>query len=119
MRKLSTVIATTLLVGLSPVAVGCDYPQRVDIPNGVTASKDEMLTGQRAIKAYMAAMEEYLRCIEQGEEQTLSAMPDLTEEERAARSSTFTKKHNAAVEEMEITAARFYEAVRAYKAQSD
>jgi len=117
-RSLVITIAAAI-IAISPAALGCDYPKRVNIPNGGTASKEEMLAGQRAIKDYMAAMEMYLGCIEQQEEATVTTMPDLTEEERAARSSNLTKKHNAAIEEMELTAARFNEAVRAYKAQSD
>ena len=117
-RSLVLTIAAAI-VAISPAALACDYPKRVDIPNGVTASKDEMLAGQRAVKDYMVAMENYLACIEQQEEATLTTMSDITEEERAARSSNLTKKHNAAIEEMELTAARFNEAVRAYKAQSE
>ena len=106
------------IVALSPAAFGCDYPNRVEIPNGATASKDEMLAGQRAVKEYMAAMDEYLVCIEQEENATLATMADITEEERKNRSAALTKKHNAAVEELELTAARFNEAVRDYKEQS-
>lgn len=119
MNRLPVITIAAAIIAISPSALGCDYPKRVDIPNGVTASKDEMLAGQRAVKDYMAAMEDYLACLEREEEATLTAMPDITEEERTARSSNLTKKHNAAIEEMELTAARFNEAVRAYKAQSD
>lgn len=115
-RSLAITIASAL-VAMSPAALGCDYPQRAEIPNGTTASKEEMLAGQRAIKAYMATMEEYLSCIEQNESETVASMQDITEEEKAVRATALTKKHNAAVEEMELTAARFNEAVRAYKAQ--
>lgn len=108
-----------VLVAFAPVALGCDYPQRATIPNGVTATKEEMLAGQRAIKAYMAAMDEYLRCIDAEEKETQAAMSDISEEDRTVRSAALAKKHNAAVEEMELVAARFNEAVRAYKAQSE
>ena len=117
-RSLVLTIAAAI-IAISPAALGCDYPKRVEIPNGVTASKDEMLAGQRAVKEYMAAMDEYLACIEQEENATLATMADITEEERKNRSVALTKKHNAAIEEMELTAARFNEAVRDYKAQSD
>ena len=119
MRRSLVLTIATAIIAISPAALGCDYPKRVEIPNGGTASKDEMLAGQRAIKDYMVAMEKYLACIEQQEEATLTTMSDISEEERAARSLNLTKKHNAAVEEMELTAARFNEAVRAYKAQSE
>lgn len=119
MTNTTAVALITALVAMSPAALGCDYPQRTSIPNGATATKDEMLEGQRAMKAYMAAMDEYLACIDRQEKETLASMPEITEEEREVRSAALVKKHNAAIEEMELLAARFNEAVRDYKAQSD
>lgn len=119
MKRSGFFSASVALLVLSPAAIACDYPQRATIPNGDTATKDDMLAGQRSVKAYMAAMEEYLTCIEREESETLAQMSELSEEDKTARSAALTKKHNAAVEEMEIIAARFNEAVRAYKARSN
>lgn len=107
------------LVFAPPLALACDYPQRVDIPNGATATKDEMIAGQRAVKDYMASMDEYLACIDQEENETLSTLTEITDEEREVRATALVKKHNAAVEEMELVAARFNEEVRAYKEKAD
>lgn len=112
-------LAIASFVFSTPLALACDYPQRVDIPNGATATKDEMITGQRAVKDYMASMDEYLACIEQEEKDTLNTMTEISEEERTVRAEALIKKHNAAVEEMELVAARFNEEVRAYKAKGD
>lgn len=112
-------LAVVSLVFSAPLALACDYPQRVKVPNGASASKDEMIAGQRAVKDYMAAMDEYLACIDKEEKDTLASMPDITDEEREVRAAALIKKHNAAVEEMELVAARFNEEVRAYKAQAD
>ena len=116
-RLLSLAIASLLFS--APLALACEYPQRVKVPNGATATKDEMISGQRAVKDYMASMDEYLACIEQEEKDTLESMSEITEEEREVRSAALIKKHNAAVEEMELVAARFNEEVRAYKAKSE
>ncbi|MDX1515835.1 MAG: hypothetical protein R3288_03290 [Woeseiaceae bacterium] len=113
-----TVFAVFLAM-LLPAAHACDYPERADIPNGGSATKEQMLEGQRSVKAFMAAMEEYLDCIEAEEARTIESMPDISEEERANRQAALTKKHNAAVDDMELVAARFNEAVRAYKAQGE
>ena len=112
-------LAIVSLMFSTPLALACDYPQRVKIPNGATATKDEMIAGQRAVKDYMASMDEYLACIEKEEKDTLATLPELTDEEREVRASTLVKRHNAAVEEMELVAARFNEEVRAYKAKSE
>lgn len=108
-------LAIAALIFTSPLAFACDYPKRADIPNGSTASKDEMIDGQRAVKDYMATMEAYLACIEKEEDDMLASMPDISEEDRTSRRAALTKKYNAAVQEMEIVAARFNEEVRAYK----
>lgn len=117
MTKTLRTLAPLALIALSPLALACDYPSRVDIPDGATASKEQMLESQQAVKAYMSTMEEYLTCIEREEKETVAGMPEITEEELATRQAALTKKYNAAVEEMEIIAARFNEAVRAYKDQ--
>ncbi len=99
------------------MAFACDYPSKADIPNGATASKDEMLAGQRSVKEYMARMEAYLACIDQEEKDSVAAIDEQSDEEETNREAAFNKKYNAAVEEMELVAARFNEEVRAYKAQ--
>ena len=114
--KLKFAIAATILF-FSPFAFACDYPQRAELPIGSTATKDTMLVGQKSVKRYMAAMEEYLTCIDQAEKDAIGALMDPSDDELASREAAITKKYNAAVEDMELTAARFNEQVRAYKDQ--
>lgn len=116
-RLFKLAIAALILTG--PLAHACDYPKRIDIPNGAAATKDEMIAGQRAVKEYMATMETYLACIEKEEKDTLAELTDITEEDKASRLDALTKKYNAAVDEMEMVAARFNEQVRAYKEKSE
>lgn len=116
--KLKFAIAVTILF-FSPFAFACDYPQRAELPNGSTATKESMLAGQKSVKRYMAEMDEYLACIDQDEKDAVSALMDPTDDELASRESAITKKYNAAVEEMELTAARYNEEVRAYKEQGE
>lgn len=113
------IAAAVVFLCLSVPAIGCDYPERADIPNGSTATRDEMLAGQQAVKDYIAAMEEYLACIDEEEQAVLETLPDISDEERVNRERALTMKHNAAVEEMEVLAARFNEEVRIYRAQSE
>ncbi len=114
--KLMSAIAAAILFA-SPLAFACDYPPRADLPDGISASKDDMMAGQTSVKAFMASMEEYLACIEKEEEAAVGALVASDDDERANREATFNKKYNAAVEDMELVAARFNEQVRAYKAQ--
>jgi hypothetical protein len=119
MTRMIQIAAATLFLAAAPAGLACDYPQRAEVPDGATATKDEMLAGQAAVKDYMTAMETYLACIEKAEKDTVASMPDITDEERASRDAALTKKYNAAVQEMELVAARFNEEVRAYKENSE
>ena len=107
------------ILSLSSPAIACDYPESAEVPNGSTATREEMLAGQQAVKDYIAAMEEYLACIEEEEQATLETLPDISDEERVNRERALTMKHNAAVEQMELIAARFNEEVRVYREQSE
>ena len=98
-------------------ALACDYPDRVAIPNGTTATKEEMLEGQRGVKAYVATMEAYLECIVDEEKKARALLEDLSAEEEQQREDMLNKKYNAAVDEMERLAAQFNVEVQAYRAK--
>jgi len=57
-------------------AQACDYPERVTIPNGSVATKDEMVATQRGVKKYMAYMEAYLACIAEEDWQLRAGFED-------------------------------------------
>ena len=61
-------------------ALACEYPQRVDMPDGASATKDEMIAGQRDVKKYMANMETYLACIEAEEAQAVIQLGEIDDE---------------------------------------
>jgi hypothetical protein len=119
MTRIIQIAVATIFLAAAPAALACEYPQSAEVPEGSTATKEEMLAGQAAVKDYMTAMEAYLACIEKAEKDTVASMPDITDEERASRDAALTKKYNAAVQEMELVAARFNEEVRAYKESSE
>ncbi len=103
------------LVSLS-AAAECDKPWPVDVPDGKTATKEEMLEAQKAIKDYLADADTYLVCLEE-EGRAVKVDPEDQEalqeamEEQAIR----TRRHNAMVDEMHMLAERFNQTVRAYK----
>jgi hypothetical protein len=110
---------TTSIIFFAPAALACDYPEKAEIPNGNTATKDEMVTGQRGVKKFMADMEEYLTCIAEEDQSSRAAIEEPDPIVEAQREEMLVKKHNAAVEDMEKVAADFNEEVRAYKARSE
>lgn len=113
-------IALSLTLGLTAQsAFACDYPSRVLIPNGNTATQQEMVDGQRGVKQYVADMEIYLDCIVEEEKQAQDAMGELAPEVEQEREDMLNKKYNAAVDEMERVAAQFNAEVQAYRARED
>lgn len=107
-----------MLVLCAPLAFACDYPHRANVPDGSTATKEEMIAGQRGIKAYMGTMEAYLSCIESAEQETVAGTDQIDEAAKQQRIDMYNKKYNAAVDEMNLIAEEFNLQVRAYKERS-
>ena len=109
-------LATALLFTASCLSVSafaaCEQPSMVTIPDGKTATMDELLTVQTGVKAYMAEMEEYLACVNEELEAGGDDAP-------AQFKALMVTRHNAAVTEMETVAATFNEQVAAYKAANE
>jgi ethanolamine utilization cobalamin adenosyltransferase len=97
----------------STSAIACDYPPAAPkIPDGKTATSEEMVTTQQAVKDYVSKMEAYIACLDQSVEN----LPEpLTKEQEHIH----VEKHNAAVDEMQGVADHFNAEVRAYKDASD
>ncbi len=118
MKNLLLPTLLTLFVSQAAVAE-CNYPARAKIADGATATKEEMIASQKSVKAYMAAMESYLTCIAEEEKSERDSMESQDDAKLAEMEAALNKKHNAAVEEMEIVADEFNLQVRAYKARSE
>ncbi len=118
MNKLTNTAVSVALLFFAQSALACDYPERVDdVPDGNIATRDEMIAGKKAVQSYLAVMEEYLACIEAEEAQAVIAMGAVDDETKRQRKSTFDKKYNAAVAEMNLVAERFNIQLRAYNAR--
>ena len=117
MKDIIKVICSVLVLSGVQPAHACDYPHRVLIPNGTTATKEDMLQGQRGVKKFVADMELYLECIIDEEKMSRAVLEDLDPNEEQQREDLLNKKYNAAVDEMERLAAQFNVEVQAYKAK--
>jgi hypothetical protein len=117
-----TIITTTLLAGLLAAASAsaeCSYPRSPSgLPDGATATEDQMVTGMKAIKEYNAKVSSYLECLETEMNTRIEAAgADAPADQVEQIKAIHTKRHNAAVEELESTASRFNEQVKVYKAR--
>jgi len=115
-RLIRTALSFSIILAASS-ALACDYPNRVLIPNGNSATKDEMIEGQRGVKKYVADMEVYLECIVEEDKDARNSSDGMTPEVEQERDDLVNKKYNAAVDEMERVAAQFNAEVQAYRAQ--
>ncbi len=104
----------------APVVIACEYPSRpADLPDGATASQDEMFVGVKAINAYQVAMQVYLECIDTDEVVDVAALDDADEEAKKKRTIMSSKKYNAAVDEMTLIVEEFNAQIRVYKQRSN
>ena len=110
------ICSVSVLFGVQS-ALACDYPHRVLIPNGTTATKEDMLEGQRGLKGFVADIEVYLECIIDEEKMSRAVLENLDPDDEQQREDLLNKKYNAAVDEMERLAAQFNVEVQAYKAK--
>ncbi len=115
MKILAKAILSLSLLAIAPVGFACDYPSRIDLPSGLIATKEEMLAGQRDVKEFVAIMEEYLDCIVVEEKKSRSKLDNLPAEDEQLREDMLNKKYNAGVDDMELVAAMFNDAVQDYR----
>ena len=119
MNRTIRITGCIALLSLAGTGYACDYPTSVSVPNGMSATKDEMIVGQKDVKTFVASMETYLECIVEEEKLARLAMEDLAPEVEQTREDKLNQKYNAAVEDMEKVAAQFNTEVQAYKARED
>jgi hypothetical protein len=89
-------------------AAACETPAMVKIPDGKTSTEADMVAAQAQVKAYVAAMNDYVACIDE-------EMEAKGEDAPAQYKSLMITRHNAAVTEMETVAAAFNEQIKAFK----
>lgn len=105
----------------------CSYPPPPDhLPDGNTATLQEMVEAQKAVKEYDKAINAYVACIQlerndavgkiakPGQTPTPDQKKAMDDMERVE-----VQKHNAAIDQLQSIADRFNEQVKVYKARND
>jgi len=124
MKNLTKSIIASVLVAVPAFGLACDYPERPTLPDGSTASKEQMIAAQSSVKAFLAAVDEYLDCIEQEEKDAIAALPEIDESDEDAvtsreaeikrRDDLLAKRFDAANEEKFLFGEKWNQQVRAY-----
>ena len=108
-------VAVVLGLLLAAPAMACDFPQqtRVIVPNGNTATMDEMLEAQQEVRTYVEAMEAFIALTQ--DEDTLEELSD-TERENFR---VMVERRDAAVQQVQEVAEEFNTQVRVFQEQGD
>ena len=116
MTKTAKLSTACLLMIAAPLAFACDYPERPSIPDGSTASKEQMIAAKNDITTWMTGVDDYLTCIENAEKEAVQAMEDADPADLERRDEMLTKKFDAANEQKVLVGEEFNQQVRAYNA---
>ena len=114
---MKSIISLGLLIGSLGYAQfalsDCNYPKmNTDIPNGATATMEDMVAAQTSFKAYNTDMDAYLKCLDDElalVSEDLDIYPDIKKANNL--------KYDAAVDVLTEAAEEWNQAVRAYKEQ--
>ena len=124
MKSLPAAIAIAA-AALAPLALAgsahadCTYPQAPNhLPDGNTATLNQMLAGQKAVQSYNEQMMAYLSCIKLERDNTMAqSAGKLTKQQKAAVEAIEIQKHNAAVDQLHAVADQFNTQVKIFKAK--
>ncbi len=114
MRKIIKIAFGAALFLTSAMALACDYPERPHMPDGSAASKDDLLAAKSDVQNFIAAVDEYLQCVEAEEKEAAAALDDPSTEELQRRDEILNKKFDAANEEKALVGEQFNQQIRAY-----
>ena len=119
MKTSSLIIACALFAAASvSVRAECVSPKSpAAVPNGSTATKQEMIDGMTVFKKYQADMNNYLACLDSEAAEQVKAAGDNADQVKQIN-AMLAKKHNAAVDEETAHADKFNQQIRAYKAKT-
>ena len=115
MKTIRYSVLALALCSTSSLAGDCEPPAKPELPDGASSTMEQMLEGQKAVKAFQAANLEYMKCLE----------PALAAAEAEAKEGVegavdkykeVEEVYNAAVSAEEEVAGQFNTEIREYKA---
>lgn len=119
MKTIKSALLALALVATPALAQDCDMPEAPTMPDGATSTMEDMLAGQKAVKAFQAANIDYMSCVEAAMNAAEAAAKDASDEDKAAAQKTLSElveTYNAAVSVEEEVAGQFNTEIREYKA---
>ncbi len=121
--KFWTPLALIAALGVAANAgATCSYPQAPGaIPDGATATKEQMIEAKNEIARYNTEMNAYLDCLKLETDAATPKDPSkLTADEKkkaADQQKALAQKNNAAVDELQAVVGKFNEQLKIFKAK--
>jgi hypothetical protein len=114
----AAVLGFTALAATSSSFGACTAPPPFGkMPDGTSATREEMMAANVQVKQYVTDLNSYITCVDQ--EAPLAQDPaqlnDAQKKEQAARESIRVQRHNAAVADQEAVRDRWHDVLEAYK----
>jgi len=104
--------ASAMMLLSTAAAAECELPAQPALPDGATASQEEMSVAMGAFKGYQSDLTAYRACLDEASA-ALGTEEDALEQQKA-----LLEQYNESVDAEANLAERFNEQVRAYRAQS-
>jgi hypothetical protein len=119
MKNLFLIAALAALTTGTAYAGDCAFPSPPEkIPDGRTATRQEMVDGKTAVTAYDKAINAYTTCLQQERDSRFISEADhLTAEQKAQIDRVLVERHNAAIDTLQSVADRFNEQLRIFNAR--
>ena len=117
---MKALLAIAIATAATAAYADCPYPVApTKLPDGATATMQDMIDGQNAVKGYDKAINDYVTCIDKELDDSIAkAGKDLKPEQKKHMQDLEAQKHNAAIDELQNVATRFNEQVKVYKART-
>ena len=110
-------LALIALAAAGSANAACIYPRAPDrLPDGATATYEEMVAGQKAVQQFNEDINAYNACLDL-EMVNLEKSGSYDENRLTELRAMQAKKNNAAVDEVQAVADRFNEQLRIFKAR--
>ena len=109
-------LALVATLAAAPTYAACTYPKAPEkIPDGQSATLEEMLATQKLVKQFDTDIGAYQTCLEEEHNAALASAAGLSEEQKAERQKILAQKQNAAADDAQAVASRFNDQVKIYR----
>lgn len=119
MKSHLAAVAIAAIVLAPAVYADCTYPKVPShIPDGATATRDEMLAAQKAVQAFNEQITAYQACIKLERDSTVAQSGDkLSKKQKQELTAIALAKNNAAYDQVKAVADQFNAQLKIFQAR--